>query len=380
MMVKIVRYNSRYKQQIIELQTHLWSPNLVVNRAYFEWKYEQNPYLSEPLIYLAIDDGKVVGMRGFFGIQWECGCPREQFNALYADDMVVAPEHRQRGLMSTIMTFAFNDLADRGHRYLFNLSAGTVTLRSSLSMGWRSAGWVRPMRRRSWLTALQLGAFRRLKRPPRLVKTFLQMSEAVILGGSLEGRDLDRINRGFDSASGLRVADTPRCSAMAELIERTRIGSDRRIRQVRDARYLQWRFQNPLSRYRYIFLGKDRLEAFLVLQEYTSEYIKRSVLNIVNWDASNSSAQERVLDAACSVFGKGRESIIWSATLSDDSLAMLRKKKFKYLSPPKEAVVFPTVALVRPIADFETDHWKLDGQNMLDLACWDLQMLDSMHG
>ena len=36
---------------------------------------------------------------------------------------------------------------------------------------------------------------------------------------------------------------------MAELVERS---GDTRIRHVRDSQYFQWRFQNPLSRYRYL--------------------------------------------------------------------------------------------------------------------------------
>ena len=154
---EIVRYRPELKRQVIELQTHLWSPDLSLNTSYFEWKYERNPYLKEQLIYLAMHDGKAIGMRGFFGVQWECGVPPMRFTSLYADDMVIAPEHRNRGLMSKIMTFAFEDLAANGYEYAFNLSAGLATLRSSLSMGWRSAGWVRPMRLRSWPTVLQGG-------------------------------------------------------------------------------------------------------------------------------------------------------------------------------------------------------------------------------
>ena len=107
--------------------------------------------------------GKAIGMRGFFGVQWECG-PTIHFTNLYADDMVIAPEHRNRGLMPKIMTFAFEDLATKGYEYAFNLSAGSATLHSSLSMGWRSAGWVRPMRRRSLPTVLQRGVLRRMKK------------------------------------------------------------------------------------------------------------------------------------------------------------------------------------------------------------------------
>ena len=154
---EIVRYRPELKRQVIELQTHLWSPDLSLNTSYFEWKYERNPYLKEPLIYLAMHDGKAIGMRGFFGVQWECGVPTDAFHQL------VCRRHGNRSRTSQSRShvqdhdIAFEDLAAKGYEYAFNLSAGLVTLRSSLSMGWRSAGWVRPMRRRSWPTVLQGG-------------------------------------------------------------------------------------------------------------------------------------------------------------------------------------------------------------------------------
>ena len=42
---EFVRYQPDLKGQVVELQTHLWSPSLALNTAYFEWKYERNPYL-----------------------------------------------------------------------------------------------------------------------------------------------------------------------------------------------------------------------------------------------------------------------------------------------------------------------------------------------
>jgi GNAT superfamily N-acetyltransferase len=378
---EIVRYQPGLKRQVIELQTHLWSPNLSLNTRYFEWKYERNPYVKEPLIYLAMHYGKVIGMRGLFGVQWECGVPTQRFTNLYADDMVIAPEHRSRGLMSKIMTFAFEDLAARGYEYAFNLSAGLMTLRSSLSMGWRSAGWVRPMRRRSWPTVLQRGVLRRMKKLPVFSDRFVCFASQRLagLGRSLKDTDLKQINSTFKHPPGLSVEDAPHCAAMAELVGR--IGSTGRIRHVRDSEYFQWRFQNPLSRYRYIFWEEDRLEGYLVLQAYTSEYADRNLLNIVNWEASSAAIQEGLLKVALTVFAKGRELMIWSATLPQSTNELLRKSGFRILTPPTNVTDFPPAILVRPIAGFDLGgEWILGGRHLLDLETWDLQMLYSMHG
>jgi hypothetical protein len=49
---EIVKYCPEFKQQVLKLQTHLWSPDVTVNSAYLEWKYERNPYMKTPFIHL----------------------------------------------------------------------------------------------------------------------------------------------------------------------------------------------------------------------------------------------------------------------------------------------------------------------------------------
>lgn len=378
---EIIRYRPELKTQVIELQTHLWSPSLSLNQSYFEWKYEKNPYCREPLIYLAMRDGKAVGMRGFFGVHWEWGDPATRFTSLYADDMVIAPDHRHRGLMSKIMTAAFQDLAANGHGYVFNLSAGLTTLHSSLSMGWRSAGWVRPMRRRRLATVLRRGGLRRMQKLAPLSKTLARISSNGLtnLCHPMEDADLERIRSRLKQYPEISVEDAPRCKAMAELVNR--IGPSGRIRHVRDTEYFQWRFQNPLSRYRYVFLGEDRLEAFVVLQEYEIG-LKWWELNIVNWEGSSAQALERVLKVALTTCAKGRDLVIWSATLPEPKIALLKNNGFRVTKPEANINNFsPPAILVRPISNFQSNqNWTLGDRRLLDLAAWDIQMLYSMHG
>jgi hypothetical protein len=250
-----------------------------------------------------------------------------------------------------------------------------------LSMGWRSAGWVRPMRRRSWPTVVQRGILWRMKKLPIFSRQFalFEAQQLARSRNSLKDVDLKQVKYALKRAPFISVEDSPRCAAMSELV--SRLGGDGRIRHVRDSEYFQWRFQNPLSRYRYIFWGEDRLEGYLVLQEYTSEYANRDVLNIVNWEASNSTIQERLLEIAIAFFSKGRELMIWSANLPQQTIALLRKRSFRFLTPPTDVTHLPPAILVRPVADpFSDGEWILGGRPLLDLASWDLQMLYSMHG
>jgi hypothetical protein len=91
---EIQKYRPEFRDQVLALQTHLWGPDRKANSAYLSWKHAQNPYVEEPLIYLVLCEGTVVGMRAFFGARWQIGEPGQTFPGLCGGDMVVAPEHR----------------------------------------------------------------------------------------------------------------------------------------------------------------------------------------------------------------------------------------------------------------------------------------------
>ena len=138
--IRIVPYQSGLKDKITRLQKHLWSSNLELNKAYFEWKYEANPYVKSPMIYLATNDSDVVGMRGLVGTKWEAGNPQQNFFMLYADDLVIHPDYRNKGLFTKIMNEIHSALATKPYDFLCNLSAGQITLIGSLTSGWKRVG------------------------------------------------------------------------------------------------------------------------------------------------------------------------------------------------------------------------------------------------
>ena len=70
---EFVRYSPALKSQLADLRRRVFGGTHALNTAYLEWKYEQNPYLDEPIIHVAMGDGGVVGMRGTYGSQWQFG-------------------------------------------------------------------------------------------------------------------------------------------------------------------------------------------------------------------------------------------------------------------------------------------------------------------
>lgn len=142
MQPEITSYEPKHRDQVLELTKELWSTDSDVNAAYLTWKYESNPHVGDPLLYLALERGRLIGMRGAYGMAWERGDTGERLAALGMGDLVIAPEHRGRGLFGPLMSFALRDLRARGYHLALNLSAGPATYIQSARNGWRDIGSV----------------------------------------------------------------------------------------------------------------------------------------------------------------------------------------------------------------------------------------------
>jgi hypothetical protein len=226
-------------------------------------------------------------------------------------------------------------------------------------------------------TAIRNGILRRLKKVPLIsdnldLVRFLQPAA----DGLLKNLNLEEMNRIFEQTSPILIQDSPRSEAMAELVARIPISG--RIRHARTGEYFRWRFRNPLSRYRFLYWGEERLDGYLVLQEYTSQFANKEVLNIVDWEASSATVGEALLQAALRI-AQGRRLLIWSATLPSSTIGLLKQHGFRSAPPPK--LPTPPAVLVRSLKTNQPiSEWAFAGRSLLRLENWDLRMLYSMHG
>jgi len=377
----IVRYTPEHKNDVVDLQKFLWSPRSDLNRSYLEWKYERNPYLEGPLIYLALCGGRVVGMRGMLGAKWEAGTPPETFPGICTEDSAIHPDHRGRRISSKIMKTFFEELAARGHRYLYSLTASPVTFMGSLAMGWKNVG------------PFGLEAFRS-KRAERFRLLRKRMGETRVLwkfADRLPGRrwatrrtplhelrDCPAICRQTDR---FRVVldKSPRPEEMADLV--ARMEYDGRIRHVRDREYLSWRFLNPQHRYLFLYWEEKGLEGYLVLQEYVSEFRPPAQVNIVDWEGTSREVRAGLLHEALGLC-PFPDLNIWTAPLSEESKSLVEDAGFRPVHDPAAGTKdIPPSLLVRSLeAGVPATEWALDGRRMLDMANWDVRMIYSMNG
>jgi len=368
---EIVSYCPAHKGQVAALQTNLWTTDVNQAARYLEWKHEENPYVKEPLIYLAFHGRELVGMRGFYGARWEVGSPPGICSVVVADDFVIAPQHRDRGLATIIMKAAFEDLARRGHQYVFNLSGGQATVLGSLAMGWKSAGPLEPigLETRSDVARYARGL---LARTPSLRRS----ASSPLFRFVREPEPFSRLDRTSHPRSGsIAIEQEARPDAMSELV--TRLGHDGRLRHVRDPEFFAWRFRNPLRVYRFLYYGNSRLDGYLVLKypHPTAKESKR--VTIADLEATQPSVRAELLDAAINL-GRFPELFAWAVTLPDDTRSHLSSRGFKPVDLESRAHGCPCV-LVRPVSPQPPgNNWVLGNRRLTDLANWDLRMLYSM--
>jgi GNAT superfamily N-acetyltransferase len=376
---KIVSYRPEYKGQLVEVQKHLWGPDLDLNAAYLDWKHLRNPYLREPLIYLAVHGEKVVGMRSFIGAMWEFGSPRQTLVMPLASDMVIAPEHRNRGLFTLIMKAALKDLAEKGYTYVVNLGAAPVTLLGQLTMGWRGVGSLQPMEctvaRRESLP--QVRAF--LKKSPLAVAVYRRLRRKVPISPRESRQNhfdtLDSISdqRHHHLGRHISIEKSPRTGEMVDFAGR--LDQDRRIRHVRDEGYYGWRFQNPRSQYRFLFWCNSKMEGYVVLQATASP--STEPICLVDWQATSDQVRAELLKSVLQL-ASGRTLLTWAGTLAENERRILETAGFRRFD--QAGSLNSAAAAVRPVRDeMLNQEWLLGDQRLLDIRNWDFRMMHSRY-
>ena len=371
---RVVPYAPEHKAAVADLQRHLWSPDTRLNASYLEWKYHRNPYVREPLIYLAFEGARLVGMRGVCGTRWEVGNPAELVTLPCADDLVVDPAHRGQGIHRIIMTHALRDLAERGYRFVINLSASFITSEASLNMQWRNAGRVQATYRRTSRKALVDHLASRARHTPLLWRWADRMyALAGRSGGRLFSRLDARLSLGdrVQDAESIYAQATPPALEMSRLV--ARLPNDGRFRHLRDASYFAWRFENPLRNYRFVCSGREHLRGYLVLQQ--SPTVDATRVHIVDCEAESDLVRAELISAAIA-HGGFPEICFWQLGASAELARLIERLGFVPTRGPHEHSI-----LVRSVRDEElTSPWTLGGRQLDDASQWDLRMLYSMLG
>jgi GNAT superfamily N-acetyltransferase len=369
---EVTHYRRAHKEQVLRLLTPLWGGNAALNRSYFEWKYERNPYIRDPAICLALHRGEVVGTFGLVGARWRLGTAGPTQDLPFTDDLVVASAHRRRGLASSLIQAVGAYSAELGYPYLLCLRANAITTQISRSAGYRNIGALGPVDLKRDLRD-PLSTVRQRLGGTRFLWRFAHSPQLLMPSDRWPFRILDRpaVGHGPRRASRVSIGRTPLPDAMAELVER--LPRDDRIQHVRDREYFEWVFSNPRMEYRFVYWTRERLEGYLVLHQILPPRAGAQTW-VSDWEGTSDDTRQELLQAAVS--GRFARLMSWTATVAGSAEAMLSEHGFEETEHEARAQGQPA-SLIRPTRDEELHHeWALDGRQLMDMNNWKFRPLD----
>lgn len=374
--IEIIPYDPSLKEELVEFRSNSYETAFPESRDYLEWKYERNPYLPEPVYYLARAEGRIVGLRGMYGTRWEFGAERETVLLPCADDFAVAPAYRNRGVMNLIMREAIPDLVQRGYDYVINTSGGRLTATTSLASGWKAATPLEPVVRRSARKRIQYAVRQRIRGMRggwRVIR-----DAKPIVSSPKPYRRIDEMGTVRTSDGAVITAERePRAQAMADFI--ARLPFDGRIRHVRDAAFYRWRYQSPIRQYRFFYYERGgQLDGYLALGSSVEFLPPRSPFNVVDWEGADQGVREALLRHVIRVTGI-EELGAFAANLSGVDRALLEREGFVPTDFESRSRGLPCV-LVKKLGATAPVPWTLGGSDIVDRNRWDMRLIYTMTG
>lgn len=204
------------------------------SRAYFEWKYVDDPYLSHVPINVAERDGDLVGVQAYLPCELAAG--ERTHLALQPADAVIHPDHRRNGLY-TRMTRQAVDRYEDGDAALFFNYPTPGALGAQRKLGWKSLG--------------ELDVYYRIQRPSAFLGDVVDGAGGAALGRVADGLArgafgvLDRLGRPSERLQVTRRDSVP-AETLASLYE---FSVPDRLHVHREPRFYDWWLADPTHDY-----------------------------------------------------------------------------------------------------------------------------------
>lgn len=355
---------------LFALYSRLWSSDAALNARFFEWRYERNPAPGAPLVYVATYRGELIATRAAFPSVWTTGPDDPGRTWFMSDDLVVLKGHESRGIFAGFADAIAHDLGAAGHRFFISLSALRVTRLQSLSAGARDLGGMKPVGRLPTIVS----AFDSLRDATARLPLAWRLA-AYTNPWELAARSFARLDRRPNVEVGGITVSVHSAAPTDEMAEVCAAAvTDARFRMRRDARFLAWRYSNPLHEYRFLLARQGgRTIGYLVLERTLSDLGNARRVNVADWEGQSGQALSALLSVAAD--SRPAELVSWTETFGELRNALLESAGFHPVDLEQRQRGLPSI-LVWPLPSAAAgDELREAGKSLLELRNWDLRML-----
>jgi len=231
-------YTSADVPEIVAIEHFLWGNDEESRSEYFKWKHQRNPLLKKPVGIVAKHEGKVVGFRGYVPSEWQIG--DRKFKILLLSDTVVHPEHRGKGLFSSMTKIGMQMYCDE-YRFFVAFTSNNMSTPGYLKLGWK------PIAIKKYLRHLSLLGLARVK----------------ITGAGRTKLKLGQFGE-FEVSDSIRPVDISNIDAI-------NCYTENKLSLNKSPDFLEWKLSNPRAKYAYFYhLAESKIDAYVILRVGTS--------------------------------------------------------------------------------------------------------------
>ncbi|KYC45241.1 MAG: hypothetical protein APG12_01696 [Candidatus Methanofastidiosum methylothiophilum] len=268
--IYITKYKKEHKPDLIKFLAYFYKTlNYETRKKLFVWRYESNPYINSPFIYLAFDGKKIIGFRAF--VIQKFILKDKKFLLGTPADAVVHPQYRRKGLFSKLTEYAIDDMDKNSNiRFLVSLSANSASEAGNIKLGFV------PIGKRKYVYKISLSnTLKSIYRNNRFQKRDISIGKNIKIEISKELRsdDISKLMNNFLNKN--------------------------KIRNLKDDKFYNWVFGSSSNDYIYVYyikndvlLGyiclekKSRLLYSLVEYGYTQQHIIKQLIEVISKEIS----------------------------------------------------------------------------------------------
>ncbi len=375
---EVLKYSDDFENhidQIARLKTINWGLDFDVFRSYVKWNYIDRPHSKPPIIYFVRAGEEIVAMIGAYETTWQLPGVSASFNALCSADVLILEGYRNKGIYKMMTDFVLEDLERMGAQHFFSFNATPLNTMISLSRGWKSVGQIKIMKKQFQTIESRVMTIAKELAGPYARKLLRKAGIGMILKrrerSNSQKIDMIRHIPGTQLPPRITMDDRPRPAEMALLANRTL--PENKITQVRDEMFFRWRYNNPLSKYLFLYWYDDCLKGYLVLQSHKYSMESGGAHNIFELEATDSSIKIELLNTLLSLIDFGSIST-WINMLDRDSYDFLASKGFKEDNSTISVENLHRTILIRLLGK-DNNKLEFQGLNLLDAKSWDYKMI-----